>query len=105
MYIITAMQLDFNLLNALDALLEEGSVAGAAARLHLSQPAMSRTLGRIREVTRELLTPNRELDIAALKRTFTIRCNEVVATAIGARLIIRVHSLAPGVTSLMATSE
>lgn len=45
------MQLDLNLLTALDALLEEGSVAGAAERLHLSQPAMSRTLGRIRRVT------------------------------------------------------
>ncbi|MCK2241357.1 MULTISPECIES: LysR family transcriptional regulator [unclassified Crossiella] len=42
------MHLDLNLLTALDALLEEGSVAGAAARLHLTQPAMSRALGRIR---------------------------------------------------------
>jgi DNA-binding transcriptional LysR family regulator len=45
------MQLDLNLLSALNALLEEGSVAGAAARMHLSQPAMSRTLGRIRNAT------------------------------------------------------
>ncbi|MDQ6669897.1 MAG: LysR family transcriptional regulator [Chloroflexota bacterium] len=45
------MQLDFNLLVALDALLEEGSVAGAAARLDLSAPAVSRTLGRIRRAT------------------------------------------------------
>lgn len=45
------MQLDFNLLRALDALLDEGSVGGAADRLHLSQPAMSRTLGRIRKAT------------------------------------------------------
>ncbi|MFD9128272.1 LysR family transcriptional regulator [Kitasatospora sp. NPDC059571] len=40
--------MDLNLLVALDALLDEGSVSGAAARLHLSEPAMSRTLGRIR---------------------------------------------------------
>jgi DNA-binding transcriptional LysR family regulator len=45
------VQLDLNLLTALDALLEEGSVSGAAERLHLSAPAMSRTLGRIRVVT------------------------------------------------------
>jgi DNA-binding transcriptional LysR family regulator len=45
------MQLDMNLLPALDALLEEGSVTGAADRLHLSAPAMSRTLGRIRRAT------------------------------------------------------
>ena len=41
--------LDLNLLVALDALLREGSVTGAARRMHLSAPAMSRTLGRIRE--------------------------------------------------------
>ncbi|MFF7727145.1 LysR family transcriptional regulator [Streptomyces sp. NPDC008001] len=45
------MQLDLNLLTALDALLEEGSVAGAAARLHVTAPAMSRSLGRIRKAT------------------------------------------------------
>jgi DNA-binding transcriptional LysR family regulator len=44
------MQLDLNLLIALDALLEEGSVGGAARRLHLSEPATSRALGRIRAV-------------------------------------------------------
>ncbi|MCW7946177.1 LysR family transcriptional regulator [Streptomyces hygroscopicus] len=41
--------LDLNLLLALDVLLEEESVQGAARRLHLSEPAMSRTLGRIRK--------------------------------------------------------
>ncbi|MEU6171940.1 LysR family transcriptional regulator [Streptantibioticus parmotrematis] len=45
------MQLDLNLLTALDALLEEGSVQGAAARLHVTAPAMSRTLGRLRKAT------------------------------------------------------
>ncbi|MGA5299027.1 LysR family transcriptional regulator [Nucisporomicrobium flavum] len=45
------MQLDLNLLSALDALLEEGSVTGAAERLRLSAPAVSRTLGRIRRLT------------------------------------------------------
>ncbi|MCY1348221.1 Nodulation protein D 2 [compost metagenome] len=44
------MQLpDLNLLVALDILLDEGSVVGAARRMHLSPPAMSRTLARIRE--------------------------------------------------------
>jgi DNA-binding transcriptional LysR family regulator len=45
------MQLDLNLLTALDALLENGSVGGAADQLQLSAPAMSRTLGRIRRTT------------------------------------------------------
>ena len=42
---------DFNLLMALDVLLAEGSVAGAARRAGLSTSAMSRTLGRLREVS------------------------------------------------------
>ncbi|MEJ2120671.1 MAG: LysR family transcriptional regulator [Alphaproteobacteria bacterium] len=40
---------DLNLLVALDALLEERNVSKAAARLGLSQPAMSRALGRLRK--------------------------------------------------------
>jgi DNA-binding transcriptional LysR family regulator len=40
--------LDLNLLTVLDALLREGSVTGAAERLHLSAPATSRALGRLR---------------------------------------------------------
>lgn len=39
---------DLNLIIALDALLDEGSVIGAARRMNLSPPAMSRTLTRIR---------------------------------------------------------
>ncbi len=41
--------IDLNLLMALDALLDDGSVLGAAKRMNLSAPAMSRTLGRIRQ--------------------------------------------------------
>jgi DNA-binding transcriptional LysR family regulator len=40
---------DLNLLVALNALLDEGSVLGAAKRMNLSAPAMSRTLARIRQ--------------------------------------------------------
>lgn len=42
---------DFSLLVALDVLLSEASVAAAARRLRLSTSAMSRTLGRLRDVT------------------------------------------------------
>jgi DNA-binding transcriptional LysR family regulator len=42
---------DLNLLTALDALLAEGSLAGAARRLGLSASAMSRTLARLRAAT------------------------------------------------------
>ncbi|GGE98030.1 LysR family transcriptional regulator [Stappia taiwanensis] len=42
---------DLNLLVTLEVLLAEGSVARAAARLHLSPSAMSRALKRLRETT------------------------------------------------------
>lgn len=42
--------LDLNLLVSLEALLTEKSVTGAAARLHTSAPAMSRTLARLRRL-------------------------------------------------------
>jgi DNA-binding transcriptional LysR family regulator len=42
---------DLNLLITLDALLAEGSVAGAARRLRLSPSAMSRALARLRDTT------------------------------------------------------
>lgn len=42
---------DLNLLITLEALLAEGSVAGAARRLQLSPSAMSRALARLRKVT------------------------------------------------------
>ena len=41
--------MDLNLLTSLDVLLREQSVSQAARRLHLSAPAMSRTLTRARE--------------------------------------------------------
>ena len=43
--------IDLNLLIALDALLADGSVVGAARRLGLSASAMSRTLARLRAAT------------------------------------------------------
>lgn len=50
--------LDLNLLVALNALLEERSVTAAARRMHLSQPAMSSALGRLRQhLGDELLVP------------------------------------------------
>src|SRR6478672_8463875 len=43
-----AREVDLNLLRALEAILEEQSVTKAAARLGLSQPAMSASLGKLR---------------------------------------------------------
>jgi DNA-binding transcriptional LysR family regulator len=42
-------RIDLNLLVALQTLLEERSVSRAAQRLHITQPAMSKTLARLRE--------------------------------------------------------
>ncbi|MFI6541636.1 LysR family transcriptional regulator [Streptomyces prunicolor] len=123
------MQLDLNLLAALDALLEEGSVAGAADRLHVTAPAMSRSLGRIRRTTgdqilvrtgrtmtptpyaiavreqvhdllqqvRGVLAPSRELDLATLERTFTLRWHDALVALSGPALLAAVREQAPGV--------
>ena len=42
-------RIDLNLLVALQRLLEEESVTKAAERLHITQPAMSKTLQRLRD--------------------------------------------------------
>src|SRR3989440_4499538 len=51
MVLITAMNVadvDLNLLRAFDAVLQEKSVTAAAARLRLTQPAVSNALARLR---------------------------------------------------------
>lgn len=51
-------RLDLNLLNTLDVLLAEHNVTRAAERLHLSQPAVSMHLARLREIFNDpLLLP------------------------------------------------
>ncbi|RBP47193.1 LysR family transcriptional regulator [Arenicella xantha] len=42
-------KLDLNLLVALEALIDESSVSGAAKRLHLTQPTVSASLNRLRD--------------------------------------------------------
>ncbi len=121
---------DLNLLTALDTLLAEGSVAGAARVLGLSASAMSRTLARLRTVTgdpllvragrrlvatphaaalrqrlpglaeevRAVLQPAAKLvDLATLKRVFTIRANEGFVEAFAARLVVAATRAAPNV--------
>jgi DNA-binding transcriptional LysR family regulator len=48
--VVNLARLDLNLLAPLAALLDERHVSRAAERVHLTQPAMSRTLKRLREV-------------------------------------------------------
>jgi len=47
---VISLDIDLNLLRVLNALLDNGSVAGAAKALHLSPPAVSRSLARLRSV-------------------------------------------------------
>jgi DNA-binding transcriptional LysR family regulator len=128
MHVAQSANLDLNLLLALDALLEEESVQGAARRLHLSEPAMSRTLGRIRkalgdpvlvragrrmvptphalavraevsavvERARALFAP-REVDLKAVRRTFTIVGPDTLAAVLAPALFARVAREAPGI--------
>ncbi len=124
------MQLpDMNLLPALDALLREGSVTGAATRMNVSPSAMSRTLGRLRRVLDDpllvpagrglaltpralqlqpsveaalagalaALRPAQPVDIAAVRRRFTLRSDDGLAVVLGPALTERVTREAPGV--------
>jgi DNA-binding transcriptional LysR family regulator len=113
------VHVDLNLLTGLDALLEQRSVQDAAAQLHLSPPAVSRTLGRLRAATGDallvrngremvptphalalrdevhelvqraaaILEPARELDLAHLERTFTVRANDILLAAFAPGLL------------------
>jgi DNA-binding transcriptional LysR family regulator len=79
--------LDLNLLPALDALLTEGSVTGAARRLGLSSSAMSRTLTRLRSATRDPLL---------------VRAGRgLVPTPYAAELRERVHALSRDVSEVL----
>ncbi|TCO53792.1 LysR family transcriptional regulator [Actinocrispum wychmicini] len=122
-------QLDLNLLRVFDALLQDGSVTAAAERLHLSIPATSRALGRLRRAMSDpilvragrgmaptpfalrtaprvrslldeasaLISADREVTVADLKRTFTIRINDGVAATLVTALVEATAAVAPGV--------
>lgn len=62
-----------NLLGALDALLAEGSVTGAAGRLGLSPSAMSRTLARLRAATGDPLLVRAGRGLAPTPRAIELR--------------------------------
>jgi DNA-binding transcriptional LysR family regulator len=82
---------DLNLLTALDVLLTEGSVTGAARRLGLSSSAMSRTLTRLRASTGDPLL---------------VRAGRgLVPTAHAAALRDRVHSLTNEVRTVLRPAK
>jgi DNA-binding transcriptional LysR family regulator len=50
MHVVDVSKMDLNLLLVFDALVRERSVSGAARRLHLTQPAISHALRRMRDL-------------------------------------------------------
>jgi DNA-binding transcriptional LysR family regulator len=66
-------EIDFNLLTALEALLAEGTVAGAARRLGLSESAMSRTLSRLRAATGDPILVRAGRDMVPTPRAEALR--------------------------------
>ncbi|MBG0566964.1 LysR family transcriptional regulator [Actinoplanes aureus] len=75
-------QVDLNLLVVLDALLREKNVTRAAERLHLSQPATSTALARLRKVLGDqLLTKHgRHLELTPRAQALIDPVREVLAT-------------------------
>jgi len=84
---MTATLVDLNLLPALDALLQERSVTRAAERVHITVPAMSRTLGRLR---------------TALGDELLVRAGrQLVLTPVATAMKERVHSAAVDALSVL----
>ena len=79
-------QPSLDLLIALDVLLEEGSVSAAAQRLHLSEPAMSRTLGRIRKAMGDPVLVRSGRQMVPTPRALAVR-DEVRALVEAARKV------------------
>ena len=67
------MHVDLNLLVGLDALLEQRSVQDAAAQLHLSPPAVSRTLARLRAATSDALLVRNGREMVPTARALALR--------------------------------
>lgn len=79
---------DLNLLITLDALLAEGSVAGAARRLRLSPSAMSRALARLRHATGDPLLVRAGRGLVPTPRAIAIR-EPVAQLVLAARAVLQ----------------
>lgn len=77
---------DLNLLAALDAILQEGSVARAAQRLQLTPPAMSRALGRLRDALGDPLFVRAGRSLVPTPRAVALR--ERVHAAFGEAMVL-----------------
>lgn len=86
---------DLNLLKALEVLLEERHVSRAAARSHLSQSAMSRTLSRLRDTFEDELLVRTQGGYELTPRARTLQ-DELAAVMPRLRTLVRGSSFDPG---------
>lgn len=93
---------DLNLLVALDVLLAEGSVTGAARRLGLSSSAMSRTLTRLRSATGDPLLVRAGRGLVPTPRAADLR-DRVHELARDARAVLRPQPSQVDIASLELT--
>lgn len=94
--------IDMNLLTALDVLLAEGSVTGAARTLSLSPSAMSRTLARLRAATGDPLLVRAGRGLVPTPRAAHLR-EQVHEVARAARAVLSPQTEALDVASLERT--
>src|SRR5471032_3300116 len=93
---------DLKLLIALDVLLADGSVAGAARRLGLSASAMSRTLARLREATGDplLVRAGRSMVLTPHAEALRLRAQNALHEA---RAVLRPSTSEPDFSTLQRT--
>lgn len=84
-------RIDLNLFRVMDAVYEHGGISGAARHLHLSQPAVSHALARLRQLWGDPL--------------FVRQGNRMVPTELTRRVIGEVQAHMQGLQSLMAQAE
>jgi DNA-binding transcriptional LysR family regulator len=88
---IPASRVDLNLFRVMDAVYEHGGISGAARHLHLSQPAVSHALARLRRLWGDPL--------------FVRQGNLMVPTELTRRVIGDVQAHLRGLQSLMGQAE
>lgn len=88
---IPASRIDLNLFRVMDAVHEHGGISGAARHLHLSQPAVSHALARLRRIWGDAL--------------FVRQGNHMVPTELTRRVIGEVQAHLRGLQSLMAQAD
>ena len=89
--VLPASRLDLNLFRVMDAVYEHGGISGAARHLHLSQPAVSHALTRLRRAWGDPL--------------FVRQGNRMVPTELTRRVIGEVQAHLRGLQTLMAQAD